>query len=189
MAYQKAYNLLKPFFLKLVGPGDLSSQLEDVVCWIWVNSGLASVPSSGQRPKLHRAVFGSRDLSSQLEDLACRIGSSVDHQASPPHLNETNCNEQFLVRGTYRASLRIWSAESGSSAAQQASPPQVNETICTEQYLLEVDETSCFRQLLFIGRQDQFPPALSSFNAIMRQNNASLSLAEAGQKYASDLIQ
>lgn len=160
-----------------------------MVCCIGVISGPASVPSSGQRSRLHRAVFGSRDLSSQLEDLACRIGSSVDHQASPPHVNENNCNEQSLVCGTYRASLRIWSAGSGSSAAQQASPPQVNETICIEQYLLEVDETSCFRQLLFIGLQDQFPPVLSSFNAIMRQNNASLSLAQAGQKYASDPIQ
>lgn len=107
-------------------------------------------------------------------------GISKSLQSSQKLLFET-----LGSRGDYRVSLRIWSAGSGSSVDQQASPPQVNETNCIEQYLLEVDETSCFRQLLFTGRQDLFPPALSSFNATMRQNEASLSLAEAGQSYST----
>lgn len=65
MACQKAYNLLKNFFLNLLGPRDLSRQLDGLVRWIWVISRPASVFPSGQRDQLHRAV-SSRSRRDQL---------------------------------------------------------------------------------------------------------------------------
>lgn len=78
------------------GPRDLSSQLDDSICQIWVISGPASVASSGQRDQLHRAVFSPWDLSSQLEDLFCWI-EVIIRPARHPHIRSTRLSASSSI--------------------------------------------------------------------------------------------
>ena len=59
---------------------------------------------------------------------------------------------------------------------------RTSKSSCIGHYLLKVNKTSCYRQFPSTGRWDQLLPVVSSFNTTKRQDNASLSFAEAGQK-------
>lgn len=139
---------------------DLSSQLEDLVCWIGVISGLASLPSPGQRDQLHRAVFGPRDLSSQLDDSACQIGVTSGPACVPSsgqrdklhravfsprdlssQLEDLFCWVWVVIRPARHPHFRSTRLSASSSISSESTRPAA---LCS--YYLQVVKTSSLRQ-------------------------------------------